>query len=180
MLRVAAPGPRAPRSPFCCFQPGSVSAGVQADGKFDFPGLPGVSAISREASGTCLPCVRCRGVLVSFRPGTRNRCRVGLPVGRLASTRVCGKLTSLLYSGAWGRWKLGPYILPHRPGTLFAGERVGAGAHRQFPRGSPAQWEPDSCPLTPKSCQQLPLVQDRSVRVDRGAEVSRHTREPGS
>ena len=39
----------------------------------------------------------------------------------------------------------------------------------------------DSCPLTPRSCQQLPLVQkDRSVRVDRGAEVSGHTWEPGN
>lgn len=157
VLRVAAPGPRAPRSPFCCFQTAPrLSRCSEADGKFDFPGLPrGCFCNIERPPGACLPCVRCRGVLVSFRPGTRNRCRVGLPVGRLASTRVCGKLTSLLYSGAWGRWKLGPYILPHRPGTLFAG---GACRGRSSQTVPPEAALPSGSRLLPSDTQELPAA----------------------
>lgn len=67
----------------------------------------------------------------------------------------------------------GPLYPATRAGHLACrGERVGAGAHRQFHPRHPCPVGADSCPPTPRSCQQLPLVlKDRSVRVDRGGHM---------
>lgn len=130
-------------SPFHCFQMAlRLSRCSEADGKLDFlePPQGCVRAIERPP-GVCPPHMWFTDVLVTFLPGT-GAAQSWLP-GGTAGTHTHlweADLSSVLRS--LGVRELGPYILPHGPGTLSAGGSVwGQELTGGSTRGTPDQWE---------------------------------------
>lgn len=136
---------------------GSASQQVFRGGwQIGFPGAPpGVFPRYRETSRSVSVPHVVQGCAGDFSARDRSRCRVGFLVGRLASTRICGKLTSLLCSEAWwcGNWALTSCHTGLAP--CLQGGVCGGRSSRAVPPEAPL---PSGSRLVPSNARELPAA----------------------